>query len=59
MTGLQLPAPKRIAIAVPANQMSGLVASASGGCEAPARPVALAIEQRGRQDAELLLGAGI
>jgi len=44
MAALQRPAPKRIAVAVPANLVSGLV-------ELPVR--------RGRQDAELYQGAGI
>jgi sulfur dioxygenase len=54
MAGLDLPPPKRIAVAVPANLASGLLA-----CAAPERAVASAIAQRGRQDVELSLGAGI
>jgi sulfur dioxygenase len=52
MDGLHLPAPKRIGVAVPANLFSGLV-------EPPARPVAVSIEHRSRQDAELFQGSGI
>jgi glyoxylase-like metal-dependent hydrolase (beta-lactamase superfamily II) len=54
MGGLALAPPNRIAVAVPANLASGLAA-----CAASERPVALALAQRGRQDAELSLGAGI
>jgi glyoxylase-like metal-dependent hydrolase (beta-lactamase superfamily II) len=59
MTGLRLAAPKRIDVAVPANLASGLLACAAGRAEAATRPVALSIEQRGRQDAELFQGSGI
>jgi glyoxylase-like metal-dependent hydrolase (beta-lactamase superfamily II) len=59
MAGLHLPAPKRIDVALPANLMSGLVACGNGSPVARAGPVALSIEQRGRQDAELFRGAGI
>ena len=59
MAGLRLAAPKRIDVAVPANLASGLLACAAGRPEASARPVALSIEQRGRQDAELFQGSGI
>ena len=58
MAGLHLPAPKRIDVAVPANLVSGLVACANGSLT-PAGPVALSIQQRGRQDAELFQGSGI
>jgi sulfur dioxygenase len=56
MAGLALPPPKRIAVAVPANLVSGLVAGVAPEEECA---VALALAQRGRQDAELSLGAGI
>jgi sulfur dioxygenase len=56
MAGLALAPPKRIAVAVPANLVSGLAPCAAPETEAP---VALAIAQRGRQDAELSFGAGI
>jgi glyoxylase-like metal-dependent hydrolase (beta-lactamase superfamily II) len=52
MAGLALAPPKRIAVAVPANLVSGLVACAAA--EPPAAPV-----QGSRQDAELSFGSGI
>jgi glyoxylase-like metal-dependent hydrolase (beta-lactamase superfamily II) len=57
MSGLALPPPKRIAVAVPANLVSGLVACAEA--RPAAQPVALALAQRSRQDADLVRGAGI
>jgi hypothetical protein len=55
MAGLDLAYPKRIDVAVPANLVSGLIEKAS----ADERPVAAAMEQLGRQDAEHWQGMGI
>lgn len=56
MDGLKLAYPKKIDEAVPANLESGLVNPAA---PEPASPVAGMMEDLGRQDAELWLGAGI
>jgi len=56
MDGLKLAYPKKIDEAVPANLESGLLTPAAAE---PASSVAGMMEDLGRQDAELLLGAGI
>lgn len=60
MANLGLSYPRRMDFAVPANLESGLVPAAEGEPSAePSGPVAQAMEQVGRQDAELWQGMGI
>ena len=58
MADLDLAYPKRIDVAVPANLVSGLAPEAAAPPE-PGGPVAKAMEQSGRQDAEHWGGTGI
>ena len=64
MRGLQLAHPKQMERVVPANLLSGVPPVVESGrkgreLEPATRPVARAMEEFGRQDAELWQGTGI